>query len=90
MLFIDFSSAFNTITPQQLTEKLNTLGFNTPLCNWILDCVTGKRTSRSITLNTGSLQGRVLPPFTLLTHDCSAKSPPSIMATSYRGTIEST
>lgn len=33
MLFTDFSSAFNTIIPQQLSEKLNILGFNTSLCN---------------------------------------------------------
>ncbi|KAK3537347.1 hypothetical protein QTP70_008789 [Hemibagrus guttatus] len=37
MLFIDFSSAFNTIIPQHLTEKLSLLGINTSLCNWILD-----------------------------------------------------
>ncbi len=29
MLFIDFSSAFNTIIPQQLINKLNLLGLNT-------------------------------------------------------------
>ncbi len=28
MLFIDFSSAFNTIIPQQLINKLNLLGLN--------------------------------------------------------------
>ncbi len=37
MLFIDFSSAFNTIIPQQLINKLNLLGLNNSLCNWILD-----------------------------------------------------
>ncbi|KAF3694328.1 hypothetical protein EXN66_Car010004 [Channa argus] len=34
---IDFISAFNTIIPQQLIEKLSLLGLNTSLCNWILD-----------------------------------------------------
>ncbi|KAK3539910.1 hypothetical protein QTP70_019555 [Hemibagrus guttatus] len=34
MLFIDFSSAFNTIIPQHLIEKLSLLGLNTSLCNW--------------------------------------------------------
>ena len=34
MLFIDFSSAFNTIIPQQLIVKLDQLGLNTSLCNW--------------------------------------------------------
>ncbi len=37
MLFIDFSSAFNTIIPQQLICKLDQLGLNTSLCNWLLD-----------------------------------------------------
>ncbi|KAK3569610.1 hypothetical protein QTP86_002600 [Hemibagrus guttatus] len=40
MLFIDFSSAFNTIIPQQLTKKLSLLGINTSLCNRILDLLT--------------------------------------------------
>ncbi|KAK3572525.1 hypothetical protein QTP86_034315 [Hemibagrus guttatus] len=61
MLFIDFSSAFNTIIPQHLTEKLSLLGINTSLCNWILDFLTGRpqsvRIGNSIssatTLNTG-------------------------------------
>ncbi|KAK3560314.1 hypothetical protein QTP86_006304 [Hemibagrus guttatus] len=42
MLFIDFSSAFNTIIPQHLIEKLSLLGINTSLCNWILDFLTGR------------------------------------------------
>ncbi|KAK3562816.1 hypothetical protein QTP86_009973 [Hemibagrus guttatus] len=33
MLFIDFSSAFNTIIPQHLIEKLSLLGLNTSLYN---------------------------------------------------------
>ncbi|KAK3569607.1 hypothetical protein QTP86_002602 [Hemibagrus guttatus] len=37
MLFIDFSSAFNTIIPQHLIEKLSLLALNNSLCNWILD-----------------------------------------------------
>ncbi len=42
MLFIDFSSAFNTIIPQQLINKLSLLGLNNSLCNWILDFLTGR------------------------------------------------
>uniref|UniRef100_A0A9J8D6D0 Reverse transcriptase domain-containing protein n=1 Tax=Cyprinus carpio carpio TaxID=630221 RepID=A0A9J8D6D0_CYPCA len=80
MLFIDFSSAFNTIIPQQLINKLVQLGLNTSLCNWLLDFLTGKpqavwvgsNTSSTITLNTGAPQGCVLKLlFTLLTHDCT-------------------
>ncbi|KAK3574354.1 hypothetical protein QTP86_005145 [Hemibagrus guttatus] len=82
MLFIDFSSAFNTIIPQHLIEKLSLLGLNTSLCNCILDFLTGRpqsvriRNSFSsiITLSTGAPQGCVLSPllFTLLTHNCAA------------------
>ncbi|KAL0172744.1 hypothetical protein M9458_033055 [Cirrhinus mrigala] len=64
MLFIDFSSAFNTIIPQQLTQKLVQLGLNTSLCNWLLDFLTGRpqavrvgsNTSSTIILNTGALR----------------------------------
>ncbi len=83
MLFIDFSSAFNTIMPQQLINKLNLLGLNNSLCNWILDFLTGRpqsvrvghNTSSTTTLSTGAPQGCVLGPllFMLLTHDCTAK-----------------
>uniref|UniRef100_A0A8C1GTL4 Reverse transcriptase domain-containing protein n=1 Tax=Cyprinus carpio TaxID=7962 RepID=A0A8C1GTL4_CYPCA len=78
MLFIDFSSAFNTIIPQQLIHKLVQLGLNTSL----LDFLTGRpqavrvgsNTSSTITLHTGAPQGCVLSPllFTLLTHDCTS------------------
>ena len=37
MLFIDYSSAFNTIVPSKFITKLRTLGLNTSLSNWILD-----------------------------------------------------
>ncbi len=83
MLFIDFNSAFNTIIPQQIINKLNLLGLNNSLCNWILDFLTrrpqsvrvGCNTSSTSTLKTGAPQGCVLSPllFTLLTHDCTAK-----------------
>jgi hypothetical protein len=41
MLFIDYSSAFNTIVPSKLIIKLETLGLNPALCNWVLDFLTG-------------------------------------------------
>ncbi|XP_076594633.1 uncharacterized protein LOC143325471 [Chaetodon auriga] len=40
MLFIDFSSAFNTVIPSKLVNKLNDLGISTSLCNWTLDFLT--------------------------------------------------
>ncbi len=83
MLFIDFSSAFNTIIPQQLINKLNLLGLNNSLCNWILDFLTGRpqsvrvghNTSSTTTLSTGAHKAVCSGPllFTLLTHDCTAK-----------------
>ncbi|KAK2899377.1 hypothetical protein Q8A73_012506 [Channa argus] len=65
MLFIDFSSAFNTIILQHLIEKLSILGLNASLCNWILDFLTGRPQSVQIgnnissttTLSTGAPQG---------------------------------
>jgi hypothetical protein len=36
-LLIDHSSAFNTLVPIKLINKLRTLELNTSLCNWILD-----------------------------------------------------
>ncbi len=54
MLFIDFSSAFNTIISQQLIHKLNLLGLNTSLCNWILDFLTARPQSVRVSRNTSS------------------------------------
>ncbi len=50
--FIDFSSAFNTIIPQKLINKLNLLGLNNSLCNWILDFLT-RRLSQSVSATRG-------------------------------------
>ena len=83
MLFIDYSSAFNTTVPSKLITKLRLLGLNTSLCNWILDFLTGhpqvvrvgSNTSATLILNTGAPQGCVLSPllYSLLTHDYMAK-----------------
>ncbi|KAK3514687.1 hypothetical protein QTP70_027770 [Hemibagrus guttatus] len=51
MVFIDFSSAFNTIILQHLIEKLSLLGLNTSLCNWILDFLTGRPQSFADDMN---------------------------------------
>jgi hypothetical protein len=66
MLFIDYSSAFNTIVP----SKLRALVLDTILCNWILYFLTGRpqavRIGNNIfftpTLNTGAPQWCVLSP----------------------------
>lgn len=65
MLFIDFSSAFNTVIPQHLVNKLSAVGISTPLCNWLLDFLTnrpqtvrvGKNSSQTTIMNTGVPQG---------------------------------
>ncbi len=69
MLFIDFSSAFNTIIPQQLINKLNLLGLNNSLCNWILDFLTRRPQSVSATTP------RALPHWAQVPHKavCSAR-----------------
>ena len=81
MLFIDFSSAFNTIIPSKLITKLTELGINTSLCTWIQDFLTNRpqsvrldeHTSSTLTLNTGVPQGCVLSPllYSLFTYDCT-------------------
>ncbi len=42
LLFIDYSSAFNTIVPIKLASKLTDLGLNSSLCDWIQDFLTGR------------------------------------------------
>ena len=37
ILFVDFSSAFNTITPGLLQDKLRQLSVPEPTCRWITD-----------------------------------------------------
>ncbi|KAK0143163.1 hypothetical protein N1851_018714 [Merluccius polli] len=74
---------FNTIIQQQLVEKLQLLKVDNSICNWVHNFLTqreqtvrvGSRTSRTITVSTGSPQGCVLSPllFSLLTHDCTAR-----------------
>ena len=82
LLFMDFTSAFNTILPQTLVNKLSSLGIAPSPCSWVLDFLTNRpqsvrinnTISSTIILNTGSPQGCVLSPllYTLLTHDCRA------------------
>ncbi|KAK3527924.1 hypothetical protein QTP86_011782 [Hemibagrus guttatus] len=68
MLFIDFSSAFDTVVPSKLTAKLSDLGICTSLCSWIMDFLTnslqsvslGNHISSTLILNTGIPQGCVL------------------------------
>ena len=80
ILFVDYSSAFNTIIPEKLYDKLIGLGVPKSMCAWILDFLLnrpqivkiGNMTSNESILNTGAPQGCVLSPllFTLFTNDC--------------------
>ncbi|KAL2102811.1 hypothetical protein ACEWY4_001979 [Coilia grayii] len=82
MLFIDFSSAFNAVFPHHLVNKLSEIGISTSLCNWLLDFLTNRpqtesvsKTSETTIINARVPQGCVLSPllFTLMTHDCCAR-----------------
>ena len=78
-LFIDFSSAFNTLQPHKLLEKLGMYRVPEKLRLWILDYLlerpqfvqTRSETSAVIKLDTGSPQGCALSPylFILYTND---------------------
>lgn len=80
LLFMDYSSAFNTVIPCKLTKKLHQLGLSPLLCNWIQDFLTdcsqavrlSPYTSSSITLSTGTPQGCVLSAilYSLFSQDC--------------------
>ena len=82
ILFVDFSSAFNTIIPALLQDKLSQLNVPDSTCRWITDFLSdrrqrvrlGKHVSDSRTISTGSPQGCVLSPllFTLYTNSCTS------------------
>jgi len=83
MLFIDYSSALDTIVPTKLVLKLRSLGFSTSLCNWILDFLMGRPqvvrmgspTSSVLTLSTGASQGSILSPLLYTYCMCSGTFP---------------
>ena len=82
-LFIDFSSAFNTIQPHLLVAKLLDMAVNPTIIDWIFSFLTdrpqrvtvGRAVSDVLVTNTGAPQGCVLSPalFTIYTADCRAK-----------------
>ncbi len=85
ILFVDFSSAFNTIIPNLLLPKLTQLSVPTSFCQWITSFLTdrqqlvrlGKFSSNTRTISTGAPQGCVLSPLllSLYTNDCACKDP---------------
>ena len=85
ILFVDFSSAFNTILPSTLEHQLSLLQVPASTCRWITDFLTnrsqrvklGKNISGSRSTSTGSPQGCVLSPllFSLYTNTCVSLHP---------------
>ena len=83
LLFVYFSSAFNTILPHRLVPKLTGLRLSSSICYWILDYLTNRSqsvkvgshlsASISISISIGFPQACVLSSllYTLYTHDCS-------------------
>src|SRR4029434_7559031 len=65
LLFIDFSSAFNTIIPSRLVTKLMDLGLSQQICYWIRNFLTdrsqrvrvGSHLSSALSISIGSPQG---------------------------------
>ncbi|XP_061616445.1 alpha-1,3-mannosyl-glycoprotein 2-beta-N-acetylglucosaminyltransferase b isoform X2 [Phyllopteryx taeniolatus] len=85
ILFVDFSSAFNTIIPELLSSKLLQLSVSPAICQWIYSFLTGRTqqarlgeaTSSTRSISTGAPQGCVLSPllFSLYTNDCTSAHP---------------
>ncbi len=82
--FVDFSSAFNTIIPDTLQNKLTQLFVPTSICQWITSFLTDRQQlvrlgkfSSSTRISTGAPQGCVLSPllFSLYTNNCTSKDP---------------
>ena len=71
-MFFDFSSAFNTIQPPRLSDKLLQMGVNVQLVSWITDYLTERPqfvrlkdcVSETVLCSTGAPQG-----------DCALTSP---------------
>ena len=68
---MDFSSAFNTIIPVKLFEKLVSLSVHPAICHWTLNFLlhrpqsvkVNNSLSKPVILNTGAPQGCMLSPF---------------------------
>ncbi len=81
IIFFDFSSAFNTIQPMLLSEKLEEMDVDAPLISWITDYLTGRPqsvrlqscVSDHLICNTGAPQGTVLSPFLFTTYTADFK-----------------
>ncbi len=85
ILFVDFSSAFNTLIPNLILPKLPQLSVPTSICQWINSFLTDRQqlvrqeklSSSTRPISAGAPQGCVLSPllFFLYTIDCTSKDP---------------
>ncbi|KAK0155032.1 RNA-directed DNA polymerase from mobile element jockey [Merluccius polli] len=83
LLFMDFSSAFNTILPQTLLKTLDQMEVNPFLIRWYFAFLTGRQQQVKVNstlshiqeINTGAPQGCVSSPilFTLYTNNCKSQ-----------------
>ena len=79
ILFIDFSSAFNTIQPHVMVQKLKDLNVRNGIIAWVLEFLTNRRQNvrlnesfpQLLSISTGAPQGCVLSPtlYTIYTND---------------------
>ena len=85
ILFVDFSSVFNTIVPEILHQKLTQFEVPVTTCQWIISFLIdrqqhvrlGSISSKTRSISTGAPQGCVLSPllFSIYTNDCTSKNP---------------
>ena len=89
ILFIDFSSAFNTLQPHLLISKLRQMSVNPFLIKWYFSFLTNRSQqvrvnnilSECKSISTGAPQGCVSSPvlFTLYTNDCTNSHPGNLV-----------
>ena len=83
IVYVDFSSTFNTIQPHIMLQKLYKMNVNSSLIKWIFSYLVRRvqyvkfngAKSKCVITNTGAPQGCVLSPllFTLYTDDCRSE-----------------
>ncbi len=70
VLFVDFSSAFNTIIPDTLQNKLTQLSVPTSICQWINSFLTDRQ--QLVRLGKFSSSTSALPPLTIMNSTVTA------------------
>ena len=91
IVLIGYSSAYNTIIPDNLFSKLRQLSINSRMCQWILNVLLDRPQvvkvntllSQPLILSTGAPQGCVLSPllYSLFTNDCRSNNNSTLVFT---------